>query len=216
MNGQRDAFLGGEADAWFARNRTPRPGTPDRVDRLRRYVPANASVLEIGCADGRRLAEIADLAGRCVGIDPSVTAITEGRARWPQLELYVGSADALPFDRPFDVVILGFFLYLADRELLPRIVAEADRSLADGGTLIIVDFDPRYPRRRQYRHRAGIWSFKMDYASLFLAFPAYSLVEKVPFTEDGDSWTADETERVAMTVLHKDLAAGYSLEVDRS
>ena len=54
------------------------------------------------------------------------------------------------------------------------------------------------------------------YASLFLAYPSYALAEKVPFTEHGDGWTPDETERIAMTFLRKNLGAGYAIEEDLS
>lgn len=215
MTTQKDAFLAGEADAWFSRNATPRPTPSERLDRVVAHLPPSPSVLEVGCADGRKLAELAaSVPGRYVGVDPSPAAIDEGRRRWPDLELHVGSADALPFDEQFDVVILGFFLYLCDRALLPRVVAESDRVLRDGGRLVIIDFDPRFPRQRRYRHLEGLWSFKMDYASLFLAYPSYALAEKVPFTEHGAGWTPDETERIAMTVLRKDLGAGYAVEDD--
>ena len=40
-------------------------------------------------------------------------------------------------------------------------------------------------------------------------------LEKIPFHHGGDTWVADETERIALTILHKDLGAGYSDERDR-
>lgn len=213
MTEQRDAFLADAGDGWFRRN----PGTDTAKrhyeSRLLSYVEPSSSVLEVGCSDGRRLAALAELVpGRFVGIDPSTEAISAGRDRWPHLQLHVGSADALPFKEKFDLVILGFFLYLCDRALLPQIVAETDRVLRDGGTLAIIDFDPRYPRRRPYRHRPGLWSFKMDYASVFLGFPSYALAEKVPFHHGGDGWEPDETDRIALNILRKDLAGGYFQE----
>jgi hypothetical protein len=38
------------------------------------------------------------------------------------------------------------------------------------------------------------------------------LAEKIPF--DGEDWNPDETERIALSVLKKNLAAGYSDEAD--
>ena len=219
MTEQRDVFRDGEADAWFERNplsSEERPSARPHDARIAALVDPSSSVLEVGCSDGRMLAAIADLVpGRFAGVDPSAAAITEGQRRWPHLELHVGTADALPFDEQFDVVILGHFLCWCDRELLPKIVAETDRVLRDGGTLAVVDFDPRYPRRRPYRHREGMWSYKMDYASLFAAFPSYALAEKIPFHHaDEPGWTSDETERIALSILKKDLTAGYSDEAD--
>jgi ubiquinone/menaquinone biosynthesis C-methylase UbiE len=215
VSDQRKAFLESEGDAWYRRNAAD-AGTPAaRLDRVIANLPNRPAVLEVGCSDGRKLAELATRApGRYVGIDPSTAAITEGRRRWPDLELHVGSADQLPVDEQFDAVILGFFLYLCDRALLTRVVAEADRVLRDGGALVIVDFDPPAPRRRQYRHLEGVSTYKMDYPSLFLALPSYSLAEKLPFSQHGEGWTADETERIAMTILRKDLEGGYAIEDD--
>jgi SAM-dependent methyltransferase len=209
---QRDTFAAGEGDAWFLRNADVTESVVD--DRIASHVAPGGDVLEIGCSDGRRLASLASSTGRRVGVDPSAAAIGVGRDRWPELELHVGSADALPVDGPFDVVVFGFCLYLCDRELLPRIVAEGDRVLRDGGTLAIVDFDPPFPTRRAYRHRDGLWSWKMDYASLYAAFPSYVVAEKVPLHHDAPAWTADERERVALTILKKHVDGGYAEEAD--
>jgi SAM-dependent methyltransferase len=216
---QREVFLNGEADAWFERNRVAAGSGPVSVvdARIAAHLEGASSILEVGCADGRRLATLASLRpelSRIAGVDPSAAAITDGHANWPHIDLRVGSADELPFDEQFDVVVLGFFLYLCDRSLLPRIVAEVDRVLADGGALAIIDFDPPNPRRRRYRHHDGVWSFKMDYSVPFLAFPSYVQVEKHSFSHTSDGWVADETERVALHVLRKQLDGGYADEDD--
>jgi SAM-dependent methyltransferase len=217
---QRDAFLTGEADAWYQRNPINEVSSPVAVDRqIGRHLRRADSVLEIGCADGRRLAALTSMVpglDRLAGVDPSEAAVAAGRARWPELDLRVGSAESLPFDEPFNFVILGFFLYLCDRAFLPRIVAEVDRVLMDGGTLAIVDFDPPLPRRRPYRHRAGLWSYKMDYSAPFVAYPSYNCVEKFSFSHQSDVWVQDESERLALHVLKKHVAGGYAMEDDRT
>jgi ubiquinone/menaquinone biosynthesis C-methylase UbiE len=215
---QREAFMNGEADAWYRRNPISESSSPPAVDlQIARHLGELDSVLEIGCSDGRRLTTLASMVpglDRLAGIDPSEAAITAGQTRWPSLDLRVGSAEAIPFDEPFDVVILGFFLYLCDRALLPRVVAEVDRVLADNGTLAIVDFDPPTPRRRAYRHRAGLWSYKMDYSAPFVVYPSYSCAEKFSFSHDSDTWAEDESERLALYVLKKRVEGGYAVEDD--
>ena len=210
MTEQRDRFRAGEGDAWYRRNATAAPSVA--LELIAAHLGQATRILEVGCADGRNLAALATRhAASYVGLDPSEAAIAEGRLRWPAIELHVGTAEALPFDDAhFDVVILGFFLYLCDRQLLPRIVAEADRVLVDGGALAIVDFDPPSPRRRDYHHAEGISSYKMDYARLFLAYPSYVLVEKAPFHHGGAGWAPDEDERLAVNVLRKTLGGGYA------
>ena len=182
---------------------------------LRGYVNAESRVLEIGCANGLNLERLRREVG-CTGtgVDPSAAAIDAGSREFPALDLRRGTADALPFgDEVFDVVLFGFCLYVTDRPLLPRVVAESDRVLADGGFLVIVDFDPPHPVRRAYRHAAGVTTYKMDYSLPFLGFPHFLLAEKRAFSHSGSLFEPDGDERLAIHVLHKDLSAGF-LELD--
>lgn len=213
---QRRAFVEGEGDAWYRRSHDINLRHTYR-DRLLAYLKPKDSVLEIGCSDGgnlRWLKQHIDIRG--FGIDPSSEAVSEGLRIDPTLELHVGTADDLPFTQTveFDMVWLGFFLYLVDRELLTRVVAESDRVLRNGGLLVLTDFDTGYPRRRSYRHLEGLVSFKMDYASLFLAFPHYHLIEKVPIIEAEIGFDPVRSRRVGMWVLTKDLEGAYGDEID--
>lgn len=214
---QRDEFLASEGNQWFARNRAVLDAaSPEReriVDRLAcQMVPGyTARVLEIGCGQGQNLASLATrhpIEGQ--GIDPSSDAVAAGTARYPGLNLRVGTADALPFsDGTFDVVWFGFCLYLVDRLLLQRVVAEADRVLADGGLLAILDFDPDVSCARPYHHRSGLMSYKMDYARLFLGNPAYVLVDKLSTSHTTGRWDPAPQERVALSLCRKNLEQAY-------
>lgn len=214
---QKQQFLAGEGDQWFARNRT-HLGTASPVrDRIIERVSTQLAgqvkprVLEVGCSHGDNLAELARrMAIDGHGIDPSAQAVEQGRTRWPQIALRQGTADDLPYEGAFfDLVWFGFCLYLVDRALLMRCVAEADRVLRDGGLLAIVDFDPAVPTARRYHHREGLWSYKMDYTKLFLANPAYVLVDKHATSHTSGAWEADPHERVALTLCRKDLTHAY-------
>jgi SAM-dependent methyltransferase len=214
---QRDEFLATEGNQWFARNRSAldaaSPAREKIVDRLAgQLAPGRATrVLEIGCGQGQNLASLAarqPIEGH--GIDPSSDAIACGAARYPGLRLQVGTADSLPFpDGAFDLVWFGFCLYLVDRSLLQRVVAEADRVLANGGLLAILDFDPDVPCARPYHHRPGLMSYKMDYAALFLANPAYVLVDKLSTSHTTGQWDPDPQERVALSLSRKNLEQAY-------
>lgn len=216
MTSQRDVFLHGEGDAYFRRNAAGYDAAQAAtstfaLDVLRPYVGSGARVLEVGCANGLNLERLRRSAGSTgSGIDPSAAAVEAGRSDFPALDLRVGTAEALPFgDAAFDVVLFGFCLYVTDRALLPRVVAEADRVLRDGGFLAIVDFDPPAPVRRTYRHAEGMASFKTDHARLFLGFPHYTLAEKRPFSHGGTGFHPDPGERLAVQVLYKDTASGH-------
>ena len=217
---QRDEFLADEGNQWFARNRgaleADSPARQRIVQRIAdQFVESSPEtrlrVLEIGCGPGQNLAALASRrAIEAAGIEPSSDAVALGRSRHPEFDLRVGTADQLPWaDAAFDVVWFGFCLYLVDRPLLQRVVAEADRVLADGGLLAILDFDPDQPCRRPYHHRPGLMSYKMDHARLFLANPAYVLVDKLATSHTTGHWETDPQERVALTLCRKNLQHAY-------
>jgi ubiquinone/menaquinone biosynthesis C-methylase UbiE len=206
---QHGAWAGGAAaDAWFRRNAQalePASLNSKSVRLFSAHLKADQRVLEIGCANGYQIERLRLMTGcRANGIDPSPAAIADGTGRFPNVQLAVGTADALAFDdASFDAVIFGFCLYLVDRSLLSRVVAEADRVLRPGGRLMITDFDPAHPHRRAFKHQTGLWSYKMQYPTLWLASPAYTLVEKVAFSHEAEEFHSDPDKRVASWVLAK-------------
>ncbi len=213
---QHQAWVSGQAaDEYFLRNRS-KLDAESALTRATRFLASHIrptdKVLEIGTANGRVLEQLRRLTG-CVasGVDPSPAAIADGSRRYPELRLSVGSADHLPWEAAaFDVVILGFCLYLVDRALLPSVVAQTDRVLADGGRLMITDFDPPSPRRREFAHQPGLWSYKLDYTRLWLANPQYVLAERIAYSHSTETFHADPDERVASSVLIKQpIAAAY-------
>ncbi|HJW29855.1 MAG TPA: methyltransferase domain-containing protein, partial [Saprospiraceae bacterium] len=175
---QEKAFLDAEGDAWFNRNflKLENPSDPvvKLIDEIHEDSPGIVDVLEFGCANGWRLNILRNLGLRCHGIDPSMAAIENGNIRFPGMDLKVGTMrteDAAPTGH-VDFLIYGFCLYLAEPAHLPEIVYRGDRSLSDGGFLIIHDFDPDYPHMVTYHHQIGLFSYKMDYSKLWLANPA--------------------------------------------
>lgn len=216
---QRSVFLEGEGDAWEARNRSSSGLDDFLIDRLAQHLESGDSVLEIGCGSGQNLRKLERIVPGllCSGLDPSKEAISKASTDAPHQRFRVGTSEELPFATAgFQLVLFGFCLYLCDRSLLHRTVAEADRVLKDAsnlraGVLAIIDFDPDRPQRRPYHHRDGLSTYKMDYSQLFLANPTYRLSDKIPFThaEKPPSWSIDPQERIALWILHKDSASGF-------
>ncbi len=105
--------LAPDIDRWEARNRVFHEA--DRAF-LRFLIPANSSVLEIGCGAGGVLATLKPARG--VGIDLSPALITQARTRYPDLEFHVGNAeDATDLDAiqgTFDVILLSDTIGLLD------------------------------------------------------------------------------------------------------
>ena len=208
---QRDVFLESEGNAWFARNarsleaRQLPEADPVLVELLgiSPPLPAGTRVLEIGCGDGSRLAWLTEHLGWIsAGTDPSEAAV--GQARRRGVDARQGTAEQLPFeDGAFDVVIFGFCLYLCDRDDLFRIAAEGDRVLGNPGWLVILDFYSPVPLQRDYHHRAGLYSYKMDYRALFTWHPHYTCMTQRVRHHADDSVTDDPTQWVATSVLRK-------------
>ncbi len=205
-----------EGDAYYRRNAAQDIG-PARLDDdpplrvLRRLSLAPRRVLEVGSADGWRLSLLVDSAGPdlAAGADPSLAALQVGARRDPRLQLARATAEALPYaDHSFDLVILGFFLYVADRGDLFRIASESDRVLAEGGHLMLYDFYSERPAQVRYQHADGCHSYKMDYRRMFLWNPAYrclyhETIGEPPALGSGDS-------RLAVSVLRRQQRGAYT------
>jgi ubiquinone/menaquinone biosynthesis C-methylase UbiE len=219
---QASVFRSGEGDAWLDRNRSAVSNSdPSReriADAIRRISPSVRRALEIGSSVGTNLEMLRRQypGGDYYGVDPSAKAVSEGTAMFPSLHLQQGTADNLPFpDAFFDLVWFGFCLYLVDRSSLFRVVAEADRVLGSGGILAITDFDPQTSTKRTYRHREGLFSYKMNYANLYLANPSYRLAEKLSFGHTSSSFERNPPDRSAFWLLYKDNDRAYDLEEDK-
>jgi ubiquinone/menaquinone biosynthesis C-methylase UbiE len=217
---QKRAFLEMEGDSYFQRNQERLQATADKIGSDRVLAALEAvpieirSVLEIGCSNGWRLDALHRRYGaKCSGIDPSHRAIAQGQQEFPGLALSQGTADELPFgDASFDLVIFGFCLYLCDRGDLFRIAMEADRVLADGGTLAILDFLPPTPYRNRYAHGEDLWSYKMDYARMFTWSPTYVVLSQSTFSHSGLPIIDDPDERLGVVLLRKDGRTAYPMK----
>lgn len=213
MSSQKSVFLNGEGDRYLRRNLPAlnHGDIPDGVRLFSRYVRPGGRILEIGCATGVRLAQLRSLVScEAWGIDPSAEATAIGTGTYSGVKLSTGTADQLPYDDEFfDLVIFGFCLYLVDRPLLTRTMAEADRVLRPGGFLGITDFDVKTPVKRPYSHAAGVWSYKLDYGGLFASLPHFVMAEKISGSHASNEFTFDTQERVATWVLAKDHEGAY-------
>lgn len=59
-----------------------------------------------------------------------------------------------------------------------KIAMEVDRFLKDGGTLIIKDFYPSFHYKNNYSHLEGLYSYKMNYVTIFTWNPTYTEIAK--------------------------------------
>jgi SAM-dependent methyltransferase len=105
-----------------------------RIRKARPYIAPGSRVLDIGCADGelfRRIPNVAD----GVGVDPDLPPTTRPS---PQAVLLRGFfPQALPDDRPFDVITLLAVLEHVPPEHQKPLALACARHLKPGGHLII-------------------------------------------------------------------------------
>jgi SAM-dependent methyltransferase len=180
LDSQDEVFIAFEGDNWFERNQTalgrfdPQSDLVIRLMELYRLHPQ--SVVEIGAANGYRLAAIAERFGaKVVGIEPSLKARTDGKRRFPQVEFVEGTASTIPLEKCFDVAIVNFVFHWIDRHTLLRSISEIDRIVADGGFLIIGDFYPANRTKVRYHHlfEQTIYTYKQNYSAVFAASGVY-------------------------------------------
>ncbi len=215
MTSQKSIFLHNEANQWFERNKAALKERCMPEDDLiastmmeSSDLYKNSTILEIGCADGFRLSFLEHaLAAEVYGIDPSSSAIDSGKKNG--LNLQVGTADNLEFaDNTFDIVILGFCLYLCDRSDLFRIAAEIDRVTKDSAWIIIQDFFSESDYANDYSHFEGVKSYKSDYRKMFTWHPAYSPIShKLSDHSNFKNFTDNQDEWIALSIIRKNLAA---------
>jgi predicted TPR repeat methyltransferase len=104
------------------------------IARVRRFEPASADVLDLGCGTGLSGAALAPVARRLVGVDLSASMLHEAGARGCYHELV--EADVLAWlreakARQFDVILAAdVFIYIGD---LAPVFAAAKRLLRPGG-----------------------------------------------------------------------------------
>lgn len=215
MSNQTEVFLKSEADQWFIRNKEAILAKDAETDKLTQMVRQAdlkpKKVLEIGCANGYRLNFLKQLFHcECYGTDPSQAAIADGGQRYSGLNLQVGTADQLHFaNEQFDLIIFGFLLYLCDRSKLFQIASEADRVLQDQGNILIYDFYSQTPYKNDYSHLSGVYSYKMENASMFLWNPNYILFHSQLYSADGSSWKNEIDNTTAIQVVRKMAQAGF-------
>ncbi len=216
---QDKIFLKKEGDAWFLRNKEELGCAKyDRPSRLAKSLNKEKikSIAELGCSNGWRLHYLGRefQVSRLVGVDASKKAITDGKKRYPELDLRQGLLHAVPLSEAFDLVIVNFVFHWVDRTTLARSVAEVDRVVNDGGYLIIGDFLPRVRQKRRYHHlpEKAVYTYKQDYARIFESLGIYKEIRRMIYNHDDPKARLGpyaSSKQAVSTILKKSYAGYY-------
>lgn len=218
---QDDIFSGSEADAWYGRNSKALHAFDSGSDLVMSLVDLYgiqpSSILEIGAANGVRVAALVDRFGaHGVALEPSTEAIADGRRSYPDVRFVQGVAHSIPIDDAFDIVIVHFVLHWIDRDMLLRSVSEIDRMVTPGGFLAVGDFAPQHRMKVPYHHRDDVelYTFKQQYDELFIASGLYRRVATLTTSHQRGASAnlaphVSDDECVAVTLLRKDRDAAY-------
>jgi SAM-dependent methyltransferase len=155
-------------------------------------------VADIGCGDGFHLPRFAAAARRVVGVEPHPPLVRRAHARvteLPTVEVLAGSAQRLPLPDVSVDVVHARTAYFFGPGCEPGL-AEADRVLRPGGSLLIVDLDVRH---RPY----GEW-MRAD-------MPGYDTAEIDAFF-DRQGFSSRQVETVWRFADRDDLAAVLRIE----
>ena len=218
QSSQDQVFATFEGDKWFERNKDalerfdPEVDFPLKLMELYRLRPR--SVLEVGAANGFRLAAISERFGaRVVAVEPALEAILDGETRFPCVEFVRGGASAIPLQELFELIIVNFVFHWIDRTSLLRSVAEIDRLLVDGGFLIIGDFYPSNLTKVRYHHLPDqeVYTYKQNYAATFLASGLYHPVCLITTDHSSKALIGEvaEDKRIGVWLLQKKLNDHY-------
>ena len=215
MTSQKKIFMQYEADSWFNRNKkfieNYNSKTDQVISTISKYGINPNSILEIGCSGGYRLNSLKEMFpnSKVFGIDPSNKAKKYCNNNFPLINFKKGTADDLSHltSESIDLIIVGFVLYVIDRNILLKVISEIDRVLKNNGELIIVDFFSEIPTKNKYFHISEIdaFSYKQNYDEIFTSTKLYCKIDKSTFSHSNkkSNYTNDYHDNYTVSLLKK-------------
>lgn len=157
---ETQSFFAGAAAEW-ERVRAEAYGREFELALLRSLVSPAWTIADLGCGTGSFTIELAKSGARVIGVDQSAAMLKVARRyarEYPNVELRQSSLERLPIpDRTCDAALLVLVLsYVAE---IDPVLREAQRILAPGGRLLVVDAYPHEDesfRRRLGQARPGL------------------------------------------------------------
>ena len=215
------AFLEGEGDAWFWRNKhlltsktiEEEAWIPLLFALIPRAVRAEGTFLEVGSSWGAKTAAISRLLGMPgIGVDPSREATRLGQELFAdQVTLRRGIASRLPVpSQSVTVIFYGFCLYLVAPERMNKVMGELQRVTSRNHFVAITDFDYPYGPRVPYAHADGVYSYRHCYESL-MREQGYQLVAKLPLENEEIGVAPSRMDRVSAWLFEQNVGESTHL-----
>ncbi len=133
---------GGRPDLYELENRALDPAGLV-LAAMRKLAPwAGKTLVDLGCGSGFWLPGYADEAAEVIGVEPDPALITLAGARDPRARVLAGSAEHIPLPSQSADVVHARFAYFYPPGCAAGL-AEVQRVLKPGGTLVVVDNDRR-------------------------------------------------------------------------
>lgn len=192
---QNDIWFHSEGDNWFTRNKNILETRKDLAGfMLDLYDIKPRRVLEIGCSNGYRLASFHKKYGcEVIGVEPSVKAIADGKAKWPFIKFIRGMCETFELKGHVDLVIVNFVFHWIARENLIKSIERIDSVLGKNGFLLIGDFGTENFIKRGYHHLQDedVYTYKQQYQQMFISSGLYKELAKISFNHDIGNLSAD-------------------------
>jgi len=154
-------------------------------------------ILEIGCGEGTKLANLTSKVNETYGVDISKTAICLARRQYPRIHFQVVDAEQLPFPKnSFDLVFTAFVM---EHSLNPeKIISEMIRVLRRNGRLIILAPNYGAPNRASpcftgSRIKKFIRGMVQDLYSLVIPAKKLSWLKVIPKATEKDYEIDEDT-----------------------
>jgi 2-polyprenyl-3-methyl-5-hydroxy-6-metoxy-1,4-benzoquinol methylase len=114
-----------------------------RIEKVRRFIPSSARVLDIGCSDGMLFRILGQKLGEGTGIEPDLREAVRAN----RYNLLPGLfPEALPDTRPFDVITLMAVLEHIPAVRQPRFAEAIAAALTPGGLVLVTVPSPKVDR----------------------------------------------------------------------
>ena len=186
--------------------------TQIRLDLIKKYVPLNGHILDVGCGYGRTLDELNSKGyANLTGIDFSQSMIDRGKKEFPQLNFLKNSNGNIPFtDKSFDSVLLLAVLTCIRKDTEQRkLISEIKRVLKPGGIIYINDFLLNEDQRNIDRYN--------QYEKEFKSYGVFKLAEGAIIRHHSEKYIAELSscfeelnfQRVVFTTMNGNKSNGF-------